>query len=87
MLLPRLVRLVSAKQSLVATLPSLVFSRRHFPKTLATASLLAFGVGFGGMHKWQQRRQWKWEQRQREAEDYYFEKNYNSTQTQQYSVL
>jgi len=39
------------------------------------------------MHKWQQRRQWKWEQRQREAEDYYFEKNYNSTQTQQYSVL
>ena len=70
----RLVRLLSTvhaakKDRAVSDVAwSTAFSRRHFPKTLATAIALSFGFGFYGMQRWQQNRQLEWENRQEELE-------------------
>jgi D-lyxose ketol-isomerase len=47
---------------------STAFSREHFPKTFAATCMLSFGIGFCGMHRWQQNRQLKWEQQQEKLE-------------------
>mmetsp|Transcript_7837 Transcript_7837/g.19466 ORF Transcript_7837/g.19466 Transcript_7837/m.19466 type:complete len:115 (-) Transcript_7837:2422-2766(-) len=72
--LPRFVRLLSAfhsakqDQSTNRMLLGAVFSRDHFPKTLAATCILSFGVGFCGMNRWQRNRQLRWEQKQEELE-------------------
>mmetsp|Transcript_3218 Transcript_3218/g.7209 ORF Transcript_3218/g.7209 Transcript_3218/m.7209 type:complete len:127 (+) Transcript_3218:293-673(+) len=89
-IVPKIVRLVSsahaAKQhdrTIAGVLGSSVFSRRHFPKTLAATCLFSFGFGFCGMHRWQQKRQWEWEKKQEEIEhrrcDKYYYYNNNSS--------
>lgn len=80
-IIPSLVRFLSTvhavrKDKKIAEFAwSTAFSRRHFPKTLATTCLLSFGVGFHGMHRCQQNRQWKWEQEQERLENQYYNNN------------